>query len=313
MQAFFKTIAENPNFNKFILWVIVAAGVLVGIQTYHEAVAPYHNILETLDFIILFIFTVEVLIKILAEADNPLRFFKDPWNIFDFLIVAICWFAHIIPGMMNAGFVAVIRLARVLRVLRLVQALPQLKMLVDAMMKSIPSMGYVGILLLLLFYIYGAMGVFLFGINDPLHFGTLHTAMLSLFRISTLEGWTEIMYINMFGCDNPKWGYGPESGCNNPQPHGLSAVVYFVTFVLFGTMIVLNLFIGVIMNAMDEVRADQALQERLDRSEKGLKHIDDEIDELNEQLNGIKNQLDIVIYRLKRNETSNGKVNEKVS
>jgi voltage-gated sodium channel len=302
MQAYFKRIAENPTFNKFILWVIVAAGVLVGIQTYHESVKPYNHILETLDMIILFIFTGEVLIKILAEADNPMRFFKDPWNIFDFLIVAVCWMAHIVPGM-NAGFVAVIRLARVLRVLRLVHALPQLKMLVDAMLKSIPSMGYVGILLLLLFYIYGAMGVFLFGINDPLHFGTLHTAMLSLFRISTLEGWTEIMYINMYGCDNPKWGYGPESGCTTPEGHGLAAVAYFVTFVLFGTMIVLNLFIGVIMNAMDEVRADQALQERLDRSEKGLKHIDDEIDELNEHLTTIKNQLDIVIYRLKRSET----------
>lgn len=301
MQTFFKTIAENPTFNKFILWVILAAGLLVGIQTYHEAAKPYHNLLEALDMIILLIFTAEVLIKILAEADNPLRYFKDPWNIFDFLIVAVCWMAHIVPGM-NAGFVAVIRLARVLRVLRLVHALPQLKMLVDAMLKSIPSMGYVGILLLLLFYIYGAMGVFLFGTNDPLHFGSLHTAMLSLFRISTLEGWTEIMYINMFGCDNPKWGYDAASGCNTPEAHGLAAVAYFVTFVLFGTMIVLNLFIGVIMNAMDEVRADQALQERLDRSENGIKHIDDEIDELNDQLNVIKNQLDIVIYKLRKAE-----------
>jgi voltage-gated sodium channel len=298
MQATFRRIAENPTFNQIILWVIIAAGVLVGIQTYHEAVAPYHNLLETFDLIILLIFTVEVLIKILAEADNPLRYFKDPWNLFDFLIVAVCWLAHIVPGM-NAGFVAVIRLARVLRVLRLVQALPQLKMLVDAMLKSIPSMGYVGILLILLFYIYGAMGVFLFGINDPLHFGTLHTAMLSLFRISTLEGWTEIMYINMYGCDNPKWGYGAESGCNTPQAHGMSAVVYFVSFVLVGTMIVLNLFIGVIMNAMDEVRADQALQERLDRSEKGLKHIDDEIDEVHTQLDTIKDQLQVIVHKLK--------------
>jgi voltage-gated sodium channel len=298
MQSICKKIAESPAFNKFILWVIIAAGILVGIQTYHEAVAPYHDLLETLDMIILLIFTAEVFIKIVAEADNPLRFFKDAWNIFDFLIVAVCWMAHFVPAM-NAGFVAVIRLARVLRVLRLVHALPQLKMLVDAMLKSIPSMGYVGILLLLLFYIYGAMGVFLFGTNDPLHFGNLHTAMLSLFRISTLEGWTEIMYINIFGCDNPKWGYGPESGCDHPEGHGLSAVVYFVSFVLVGTMIVLNLFIGVIMNAMDEVRAEQDLKDRLDRSEKGLKHIDDEITEVHESLDGIKQQLDIIAYKLK--------------
>jgi voltage-gated sodium channel len=304
MQAICKQIADNPQFNKFILWIIIMAGVLVGIQTYQTAVAPYHGLLEIFDLLILMIFTAEAFIKIMAVADKPLEYFKDPWNLFDFIIVAVCWAAHFVPAM-NAGFIAVIRLARVLRVLRLVHALPQLKMLVDAMLKSIPSMGYVGILLMLLFYIYGAMGVFLFGKNDPLHFGNLHTGMLSLFRISTLEGWTEIMYINMYGCDNPKWGYGAESGCNAPEAHGLSAVIYFVSFVLVGTMIVLNLFIGVIMNAMDEVRAEQDLQDRLDRSERGLKHIDDEITEVHESLDGIKQQLDVISFKLKANDKNN--------
>lgn len=305
MQTFCKNIVENQKFNAFILWVIVAAGILVGVQTYHDAVAPYENLLETFDFLILLIFTIEVMMKILANADNPLNYFKDSWNVFDFLIVAVCWLANVFPEI-NAGFFAVVRLARVLRVLRLVHALPQLKMLINAMLKSIPSMGYVGVLLLLLFYIYGAMGVFLFGKNDPLHFGTLHTAMLSLFRVSTLEGWTEIMYINMFGCNDPKWGYGAESGCNNPEQHGTAAVIYFVSFVLIGTMIVLNLFIGVIMNAMDEARADHALQERLERSEKGINHIDDEIEEVHGQLDAIKEQLNVIIYRLKKDGNKNG-------
>jgi voltage-gated sodium channel len=300
--AFFKKIAESRSFNHFILWVIVAAGVLVGVQTYqHEAHSPLHSTLEWLDLLILLIFTIEFFIKLFAEGDQPWRYFKDPWNVFDFLIVAICWMAHVVPEM-NAGFVAVIRLARVLRVLRLVQALPQLKMLVDAMLKSIPSMGYVGVLLLLLYYIYGAMGVFLFGKNDPLHFNTLHTAMLSLFRISTLEGWTEIMYINMFGCDNVKWGYGPESGCTNPEGHGMAAVAYFISFVLFGTMIVLNLFIGVIMNAMDEVRSEQALEERYARKQAGLEHIEDEIAEMHVQLDTIKQQLDYIAFKMKKGE-----------
>jgi voltage-gated sodium channel len=295
---FFKKIAENPTFNQFILWVIIAAGALVGIQTYHEAVQPIHHYLEFIDLVILLIFTFEVAIKILAEGNKPWNFFKDPWNIFDFLVVAVCWLAHLVPGM-NAGFVAVIRLARVLRVLRLIKALPQLKMLVDAMLKSIPSMGYVGIMLLLLFYIYGAMGVFLYGETDPLHFCNLHTAMMSLFRISTLEGWSEIMYVNIYGCDHPHWGYGTESGCTHPHGYGFSAAVYFISFVAFGTMIVLNLFIGVIMNSMDEVRADQALQERLDRNEKGFKHIDDEISEIHDGIDALKNQLDVIVYKLK--------------
>jgi voltage-gated sodium channel len=297
----FRSISENPRFNNFILWVICAAGVLVGIQTYVHDDSPYHNVLEWLDLAILFIFTLEFFIKLAAEGSQPWRYFRDPWNIFDFLIVAVCWVAHLVPEM-NAGFVAVIRLARVLRVLRLVHALPQLKLLVDAMMKSIPSMGYVGILLVLLYYIYGEMGVFLFAKNDPLHFGTLHTAMLSLFRISTLEGWTEIMYINMFGCDNIKWGYGPESGCTTPEKHGFVAVAYFGTFVLVGTMIVLNLFIGVIMNSMDEVRADQALEDRYARKSAGNQHIDDEFAELHGQLNDIKSQLDFIAFRMKKEE-----------
>jgi len=297
--AFFRHIAESRWFNQFILWVILAAGVLVGIETYHQEDSPWRGTLESLDLAILLIFTLEFAIKIAAEGSRPWNYFRDPWNVFDFTVVAVCWLAHFLPSM-NAGFVAVIRLARVLRVLRLVHALPQLKMLVNAMLKSIPSMGYVGILLVLLYYIYGAMGVFLFGKNDPLHFGSLGTAMLSLFRISTLEGWTEIMYVNMFGCDDPKWGYGPESGCTSPEPHGTAAVIYFVSFVLVGTMIVLNLFIGVIMNAMDEVRAEHEIEERLARKSAGIEHLEDELAELHTQLDSMKKQLDYIAFILKK-------------
>jgi len=297
--AFFRRIADSRWFNQFIIWVILAAGVLVGIETYHQDSSPWRGTLESLDLLILLIFTAEFAIKILAEGSRPWNYFRDPWNVFDFTVVAVCWLAHVVPSM-NAGFVAVIRLARVLRVLRLVHALPQLKMLVNAMLKSIPSMGYVGVLLLLLYYIYGAMGVFMFGKNDPLHFGSLGTAMLSLFRISTLEGWTEIMYVNMFGCDDPKWGYGPESGCVSPEPHGTAAVLYFISFVLVGTMIVLNLFIGVIMNAMDEVRAEHEIEERHARKSAGIEHLEDELAELHTQLDGMKKQLEYIAFRLRK-------------
>jgi voltage-gated sodium channel len=298
-SSHFRQITESRWFNNLILGVIIAAGVLVGIETSHPAGTPWRALLERADLLILLIFTAEFGLKILAEGNKPWNYFRDPWNVFDFLIVAVCWLAHILPDI-NAGFVAVIRLARVLRVMRLVQALPQLKMLINAMLKSIPSMGYVGVLLLLLYYIYGAMGVFVFGQNDPLHFGSLGTAMLSLFRISTLEGWSEIMYVNMFGCDDPKWGYGPESGCNSPEGHGGAAVAYFVSFVLFGTMIVLNLFIGVIMNAMDEVRKEHEAEDRLARKNADNHHLEDDIAELHEQLDAIKKQLDFIAFRAKK-------------
>lgn len=128
--------------------------------------------------------------------------------------------------------------------------------LVNTLLKSIPSIGYIGILLSVIFYIYATMGVFLFRYNDPVHFGNLQLSLLSLFRIVTLEDWTDIMYINMYGCDHAIWGYGAQAGCTNPTAFGFGAVLYFVSFVLMGTMIVLNLFIGVIMNSMDEAKRD---------------------------------------------------------
>jgi len=253
-----KKIADSNWFQTFIILVILAAGIIVGLQTYERTSATirqYSALLNTMDLLILIIFTIEIVIKVLANGRKPFNYFTDAWNIFDFLIVAVCYLAFVIPTI-DAGFVAVLRLARILRVFKLVTALPQLQMLVGAMLKSIPSMGYVGVLLTLLFYIYAAMGVFVFGENDPLHFATLHKSMISLFRIVTLEDWTDIMYVNIYGCDHPIWGYDSSCGCVSPTGKPLLSVFFFLTFVLIGTMIVLNLFIGVIMNSLDEVKAE---------------------------------------------------------
>ena len=187
MQRFFdfnKRIADSSRFNIFILSTIIFAGILVGIQTYERQVTHIAHILEALDFIILFIFTVEVFIKVFAEGTKPLNYFKDPWNDFDFSIVAVCYLAFLTPDL-DASFIAVLRLARILRVFKLVTAIPKLQILVGALLRSIPSMGYVGVLLFLLFYIYAAMAVFIYGDNDPVHFENLHLAMLSLFRVVT--------------------------------------------------------------------------------------------------------------------------------
>jgi voltage-gated sodium channel len=297
--AFFRQIAQNKTFNNFILVTILAAAIVVGVQTYGEKVAAWHGLLEVLDLIILAIFTIELIVKLLAEGNKPQNFFKDNWNIFDFIIVAVCWLAHFIPGM-NAGFIAVIRLARVLRVLRLINALPQLRLLVDAMLKSIPSMGYVGILLGVLFYIYAAMGVFLFGGNDPVHFENLQRAMVTLFQIVTLEGWADIMYINVLGCNDPVYG-NPD--CTKPNPMGIWAVIYFVSFVLIGTMVVLNLFIGVIMNSMDEAREEQARENRLAEKERnGIAKVEDELEGLHDQLEEIKQQINLLSHRLRKGD-----------
>ncbi len=302
-----KAIVDSPWFNNFIIWTILAAGILVGIQTYGEKVAYWNGLLHGLDMIILWIFTIEAIMKIVAEGNRPFNYFKDPWNIFDFVIVVVCWAAYFMPDI-NAGYVAVFRLARVLRVLRLVSALPKLKILVDAMLKSIPSMGYVGVLLFLLFYIYGAMGVFLFGENDPIRFSDLGTSILTLFQITTMEGWSDIMYLNMWGCDHAVYGV---DNCDSPVANPIGGVIYFVSFVMFGTMIVLNLFIGVIMNSMEEVNNEQQLEDRMKETSGNKETLIQQIQTLSHQLDEMKKQMDFVSFRLQKNGFENSsKINQ---
>lgn len=247
-----KKIAESKWFQNFITLAIIIAGILVGIATYSEFSQKYHTILEVANKVVLWIFVAEVIIKMVAEGKKPWRYFNDGWNVFDFIIVAAAFMPF------GGSSVAVLRLLRLLRVLKLVKALPKLQLLVSALLKSIPSMGYVSILLLLLFYIYAVAAVFFFGANDPIHFENLQMSMLSLFRVVTLEDWTDVMYINMYGCAN--YGYdGNMDLCTNSSSSPLGAAIFFVSFVLFGTMIILNLFIGVIMNGMDEAREEANL------------------------------------------------------
>ena len=163
MTAFCKQLSEAYWFSRFIFGVIIAAGVVVGLQTYKGFEAEHHTLLSSLDTIILSVFVLEVLIKIIAEGKTPWRYFWDPWNIFDFTIVAIC----LLP-IQNNEFVAVLRLARVLRVMKLVSAIPRLQLLVGTVLKSIPSIGYVSLLAMLLFYIYGCMGPSIF--SEKNHF-----------------------------------------------------------------------------------------------------------------------------------------------
>jgi len=297
----YRRIADSKWFQNIIIFSILAAGVIVGIETYGDTVKEWLPLLHGLDYAILLIFTVEAIIKIAAEGNQPLNYFKDPWNVFDFLIVIVCWLSIFLPNI-NAGFVAVFRLARILRVLRLVTALPQLKMLVDAMLKSIPSMGYVSILLFLLFYIYGVLGVFMFGENNPVHFKDLQTSLITLFQITTLEGWADIMYINVFGCDHPQWG---SEFCPNPVASGVGAIIYFISFVLIGTMIVLNLFIGVIMNSMDEVANEQKMEElAISKSVGGAPSLNHDISRLQIQLKEMQDQLQFIGHRIEREEES---------
>lgn len=255
-----RKIAESSTFVNFITAVILAAAVLVGIETYPSLAERYASALHVLDLLILGIFIFEIVVKMIAEAPRPWRYFRDPWNNFDFFIVA----AALVPGM--GQYAVVLRLLRLLRVLKLVRAIPKLQILVGALLASIPSMFYVSLLLALLFYVYAVAGVFLFGANDPWHFANLQTSMLTLFRAVTLEDWTDLMYIQMYGCAEypfPEMPGGPV--CDASAGNWWLGMGYFVSFVLLGTMIILNLFIGVIMNGMEEAQAEAEAQDEAER------------------------------------------------
>lgn len=242
-------IRDSSRFQNLITLVIIAAGALVGVETYPAMREAHGGVLHLLDQVVLWIFVAEVVVKMGAEGSRPWRYFRDPWNVFDFFVVA----ASFMP--VGGQTVVVLRLVRLLRVLKLVRALPKLQLLVSALLKSIPSMAYVSVLLFLLFYVYGVAAVFLFGENDPVHFGSLQLALLSLFRTVTLAGWESLMYTQMHGCA----AYGYESMpalCTDSLAQPLVAPAFFVSFVLLGTMIILNLFIGVIMSGMDEAHRE---------------------------------------------------------
>ncbi|MGC6427784.1 MAG: ion transporter [Akkermansiaceae bacterium] len=269
MQALAHQIVESSPFQRFIIGVIILAGILVGIETHESLVEKYHGLLSSLDTLVLLIFIAEIVLKMVALSPRPLDFFKDGWNVFDFVIVAVC----LIPA--SGGFGPVLRLFRLLRVLRLLSAIPKLQLLVNALLKSLPSMLYVTILLSLLFYVYAVAGVMFFSQNDPVHFGNLAEAFLSLFRVVTLEDWTDIMYLQIYG-SNVYEGYNlspqnlgiryPEF---EPKAQPILSICYFVSFVLLGTMIMLNLVIGVIVNGMDDARIEAEI-EAIKRAEEAL-------------------------------------------
>ena len=277
------------------------AGLVVGAQTYKDFALENEKLLHFLDRVILVIFTFEVLVKILAEGNRPFNYFRNPWNVFDFAIVAACLlepFLHI-----GGAFLPILRLARILRVLRLITAIPKLQLLVTCLLKSLPSMFYVSILLFLLFYVYGAMAVFLFGENDPIHFRNLQTSVLSLFRVVTLEDWTDVMYINMYGSNS--YGYS-ESDLSKWNPISkeapLGAAIFFVSFVLIGTMIVLNLVIGVIMNSMDESNAEIAAKLEIEKRKNNPEAVRDGLHDLHSRMEELSSELKIIKQMIEDNK-----------
>jgi voltage-gated sodium channel len=290
MTKFFQQIANSAYFKGLVIFTILLAGVEVGLETYDSITSQYRNYLDILNAFILFVFIIEIDVKILAEGKKPWRFFQDGWNVFDFLIVIICLLSF------QTRFVLVIRLIRILRVLRLVTVFPQLRLIIGGLFKSVPSMIYIFLLLMLHFYIYAAIGTTMFGKNDPFHFGSLHISMLTMFRAVTLEDWADIMYVNMYGCD--KISYEGSRLCTDPIGSPVFAAFYFVSFIVIGAMIVLNLLIGFIISGIEEMHEEEKHKELMHRKEKDSLSIHEEIYLIEKKLLAISDDIRAMNTRL---------------
>ena len=220
-----KNLVESSRFQNFIIFIIVLNGIILGVQTSRDLSGTTIAILNMADMLCLGIFIVEILMKLSVYR---LSFFKDGWNIFDLSIVVVA----LIP---SSGGLSILRAFRILRVLRLITAVDSFRRVVTGMLIAIPGVGSVAGLLLLVFYISGVLSTMLFGEDFPQWFGTLGKSMYSLFQVMTLESWS-------MGIVRPVM---------EVQPY---AWVFFIPFIMVTTFTVLNLFIGIVVDAMATVK-----------------------------------------------------------
>ena len=233
MRARLAEIIGSRRWEYAITALILLNAVTLGMETSGSLVASYGPILYTIDGIILSIFVVEIAARLYVHR---LRFFRDPWSLFDFAIVAIA----LIPA---SGEASVLRALRILRVLRLITVVPSLRRVVSGLIAAIPGMGSIILLMAILFYVFSVMATKLFGATFPEWFGSLGASAYTLFQVMTLESWS-------MGIVRPVMEAYPY------------AWVFFVPFILMTAFTVLNLFIGVIVSAMQQEVTEVAAEER---------------------------------------------------
>lgn len=222
---------ERPGFQRFILAVIVLNAITLGLETWPPAMRTAGGIIVAIDRLSLAIFSIEVTLRLIAHGP---RFFRDPWSVFDFTVVAIA----LVPA--SGGF-AVLRALRVLRAVRLISAVPRMRLVVEALLSAIPGISSIFALLLLIFYVAAVMATKLFGAAGPEWFGSVARSFFTLFQIMTLEGWADIARALMV---TVPWAWA-----------------FFVPFILIVTFTVLNLFIAVVVSAMQSVHDAELAQE----------------------------------------------------
>lgn len=221
----FERIRSNKFFETFVIGIIIFSALVIGVKTY-DIPRQVESIVIVLDWLITLFFIVEITIRFLGDKDKR-HFFRSGWNVFDTTIVLV----SIIP-IENSELAIVGRLVRIFRVLRMVSIIPELRLLLNSLLKALPQLGYVMLLLFIIFYIYAAIGsTFFHNINDTL-WGDIAISMLTLFRVMTFEDWTDVMYETM-------------------EVYGMSWI-YFLSFIFFTAFAFLNMVIGIVVSALEK-------------------------------------------------------------
>ncbi len=271
-------IVNGKIFHYSTIAIIIIACIIIGVETNREFYAIHYWWLHLLDRIVISLFAVELIMRYIAEVKTSeaigsakyLTFFTDAWHIIDIIVVLVC----LIPQ--HTEYLAVLRTLRILRVFLLVDELPRLKILVNALIKSIPSMSYVLLLLMLHFFAYSVIAVELFGVTNLAQFGNIGSSLTTLFQVVTGDGWGEIM----------------ETVIQNDKTiPPVVITLYFVSFIIIGAMIGLNLLIGVLTNEIADVKAEDERQKRLEKQMKSQESVDTYIAVLEDQINHISSTL----------------------
>lgn len=262
MMDWLRNVVQDRRTERFIMALIVLNAVTLGLETSASVMAKYGPVLVVIDRIIIGIFVAEILARLAVQRAS---FFRDGWNIFDVIVVGIA----LAPA--TAAF-SVLRALRVLRLLRLITAVPALQRVVGGLIAALPGMGSIVLLIGLVFYVSAVMAVNLYGKQFPELFGTLPTSLYTLFTIMTLEGWTNDVV-------NPIMERHPY------------AWLFFIPFIVITTFWVLNLFIGIIVNAMQEEHAKAEAEMMHDETApiiRELQELKTEIAALREEVGGRK-------------------------
>lgn len=248
-----KNFVESNYFQNFIIGLIVFNGFTMGLETSKTLSNNYDALFDGINLFVISIFTIEIALRIYV---HKLNFFKDPWSIFDFVIVAI----SLIPA--GEGF-EILRVLRVLRLFRLITVVPQMKKVITALVSVVPGLGSIAILLGLIFYVFSIMATELFGEEFPKWFGTLGDSFYTLFQIMTLESWS-------MGIVRPVMEVYPHSW------------IFFVIFIFIATFIMINLIVAIVVDAMSNIVENE--EEILSEEKK----ISDEIMSLKDEIRELK-------------------------